>query len=173
MSSKILKISGTTLIEILVYFAIVGVITFVAITFSIQIANVSSLSTNYHELQSNADFVAYKLNTAIVLAQSIDNANSTFDIDNGSLSLNMADAQKSPTRFYFSDGDILLTEGNSDPVKLNSDLIKFDFLRFTKISSHKAPDQIIVEGQIHPTTADFANTNKIMTIHLTVSLRNL
>lgn len=173
MILKIFKNRGTTLVEIMVYFAIVGIVTFAAMSFSLQIIGLNSLSNNYHELQSNQDFILNKISSSIQSAASIDQVSSLFDNDQGALSLLMNDAQVSPTKFYISNGNIFLEEGVQNAIQLNSSLVKFDSFNFHRVVYSKAPDQIILDAQISPTNAEMANTNKVLNLHLTSTLRNL
>lgn len=170
MFKKSLK-TGTTLIEITLYFAILGVFLISAMTFAIQILNTTSLSSNFYELQSNLDFITQKMTYTIQTAESVDGTNSVFDSNEGALSLNMDDPDQSPTIFYFSDGNIFIQEGTADPIQLNSEWIAFNSLRFQQVSYSKAPDQIIINGTLSPKNTDFSNLTPTFTLHLSVSLR--
>lgn len=164
---------GFTLAEILLYFAIVGVITFAAISFAIQIVKVNSLSENYRELQANADFIERKIDIAVKTANSVNDGDSVFENDEGVLSLQMQDPQSSPTGFHISDGNIFMTAGGEESLKLNSGRVEAEFLRFSKYEYPKTPDQINVEAKLTPKNGELAGIDKEIKLYLTSSLRKI
>lgn len=163
--------TGTTLIEITLYFAILGTFLISAMTFAIQILNTTSISSSFYELQSNLDFITQEMTYTIQTAESIDATGSVFDSDEGALSLNMDDPAQSPALFYFSDGNVFMQEGSSDPIQLNTDWITFSSLRFHQVSYSKTPDQIIIDGELSPKNTDLSNLSPTFPFHLSVSLR--
>ena len=169
--SNIFSAKGFTLVEILLYFTIVGVVTFTAISFAIQIVKVNSLSGNYRELQANADFIEREIDIAVKSATSVDDANSIFNEDEGILSLQMEDFQVSPTQFYLVEGDIFVKRGGEEPLKLNSQRVEAEFLKFSKYEYPKTPDQINVEAKLAPKNGDIAGIDKKINLYLTSSLR--
>lgn len=173
MKSKKTNNKGFTLLELLLYFSITGIFLFTSMLFAFQIIRASSTSDVYRELQENTDFIGSKINTAIKTAQGLDIADCIFEDDEGALSLQMSDPAKSPTRFYFSDGDILMKEGGADAIRLNSEFVALEFLRFEKTSFHKVPPQINVQSRIGIKNVEMAHMDKLFDIYLTVSLRQL
>ena len=79
---------ATTLIEILLYFAIVGIVTLAGMTFAIQILSLNSQSGNFNELETNLNFISSKMISAIQTSSGVDLPNSIFDNNQGALSLN-------------------------------------------------------------------------------------
>lgn len=164
---------GFTLAEILLYFTIAGVVMFAAITFSIQIIKVESFSKNYRELEANANFIERRIDIAVKTAESIDDTNSAFEDEEGVLSLNMKDPQKSPTKFYFSGGNIFMQEGTGESVKINSERVEVEYLIFKKYTYPKTPDQINAGAKLSPKNGDMAGMENDITMHLTTSLRKI
>ena len=164
---------GFTLVEILIYFAIIGVVMLAFISFSVQILTVSNITQNFGEVQSTLNLVNYKVTSAIHTADSVDVGNSVFDSDEGALSLNFSEASVSPTMFYFSAGDVYMKEGANTAVKLNSDDIAFSVFRFHRSIYNQAPDQIIFDAIISSKNVDISNVNKSVSSHLSITLRNL
>lgn len=163
--------SGTTLVEISIYFTILAVFLFAAMSFAIQILNINSISGNFSEMQTNLGFISEKIASNIQTADSINPAGSTFDDDLGALSLNMAIAENSPTRFYLDSGNIFMTQGVADPVQLNSNLVRFTSLNFHRVVANKSPDQVIINTSIAPLNNDLASYRKSLDSHMTISLR--
>lgn len=171
MKKGILTQKGTTLLELVIYFTVVGVILFAAITFAIQIININKLSNNYNELQSNLNFIAEKIITAIQSADSINEEESTFDSDDGVLYLDYNDPDNSYVKFYLSDGNIFIEQEFSGTAKLNSDQIIFNSLNFKKISYDKVPDLIMIEAKLGLTDNEIAQIDKELILHTSISLR--
>lgn len=161
---------ATTLIEILLYFAIVGIVTLAGMTFAIQILSLNSQSGSFNELETNLNFISSKMIYTIQTSSGVDLPNSIFDNNQGALSLNQNTSEISPTRFYLQNGDIFVTEGTSSTQKLNSDLVTLNFLRFHRAAYTKAPDQIVIDAEIaiKGSGPDF---DKKMPLHLVISLR--
>ena len=162
---------GTTLVEITLYLAIVGIFLLVAMTFAIQIFNANQLSANFNELQSNLDLVTTKLVYAVQTAESINDSGSLFDQDSGTLSLNKAVPADSPTIFSLDGGAITMKEGTGPVVPLTTTAVITDQLRFHKISAPKTPDQVVIDISMSNVANDIANLNQVFPLHLTISLR--
>lgn len=171
MIKSINKTIGTSLVEVVFYFAIVGVLLLAATNFGIQVANVAKQSENLHEIQANIDFMSQKIVSTMQIADSIDDGGSTFDSDIGQLSLNVPAASKSPTIFYLSGENIYVKEGTSAAIRINSDSVKCTKLRFEKISYPKTPDQVIIDTTFEPKYTDIPNLEQTLQFHTSVSLR--
>ena len=170
---KILKAKkGLSLVEMVLYFGLTAVVVIIATTFAIQILKASFLSNNFHELQTNVDFIAEKIAYSIQSATRVDATGSVFDNDVGTLSLTMPEASKSPTKIYFSDGEVYFKEGSGAAVKISSDFIKFETLRFHRVVYPKAKDQIIVDALVLPINDEISEVRKNVELHFSVSLRN-
>lgn len=170
---KRVKQFGTTLLEIEIYFAIVAVALLFGMTFLIQIFNASQISSNFHELQSNINFISNKLLHTIQNASSIDDDNSNFNNLNGELTLNMSNAALSPTSFYLNQNNLLMSEGSGADVQLNSELVKINSFQIHKVTYNKAPDHIIIDIEIAPLNSDIEQYSKVRSVHLSASLKNL
>lgn len=165
--------SGSSLIEIIIYFTILAIFLAVAITFAFQITGLTAVSEEVQEFQANKEFIADKIKTSIYTSSGIDETSSVFDNDNGILSLSMNDVSKSPTKFYIEDGNIFIKEGSADPIQINTNDTKIEKANFHRVTYQKSPDQIIATIQIAPVAAEAANLQRTSTINLTLSLRTL
>ncbi len=173
MIKQILNNRGTTLLELVFYFLIVGVVLFVSMNFAFQTIDLSRQSENLHELQANINFMSQKIVSVVRTADSIDDGNSLFENDEGKLSLIVPDSAASPTKFYLSDGDLYTKEGLNSEIKINSESIKCTVLRFQKITYPKAPDQIVIDATFEPRNTDIINLEQTLSFHTSVSLRKL
>lgn len=165
------KQKATSLVEIILYFTLLGAFLIAAMTFAIQIMNISSLSSNDHELQSNIDFIMQKITYSIEIAQSINETDSIFDSGQGVLALNMSDSAVSPTIIAFSEGNITFKEGSNSAIQLNSNAIQVDDLQFTKISYSKTPDQIVIDANFSAKNVDINSLQANYPVHVSISLR--
>lgn len=164
------KKRGTTLIEILTYFTIFSVVMLAMMYFAIQIINANRISSNLNELSSNLEFISKRITSTIKMSSSVNTAGSTFNNNNGALALNMDNAAISPTRFYLLNNDIFLTEGIGSPIQLNSSFVEFSQLRFERVTSPQAPDQIILDLTA-TTPHGGTQLEKTLSIHSAISLR--
>ncbi len=171
MKKIIFKNPGTTLLEIVFYFAILGMFLSMAMIFAFQISNVSLLSGNMSELDFSSGELSKLLTESIQKAESVDTAGSVFDQDTGVLSLNMADASLSPTVISLSGGDVFFKEGTQTAIQVNSPFVTFSQLRFHHITSYKNPDQIVIDALSQNINTDISNINHQETLHQTISLR--
>lgn len=164
------KAKATTLVEIMVYFAIFGIFMAAAMSFAMQIITISDISSRLYEVQTQSAFIEETIKTTIQSADSVNVAGSVFDSDTGTLSLVMPVAGVSPTVFSLSGGELHMKEGAGSATALHSDTIEVSSLRFHRIVYTKAPDQIVVDAVLN-TPSDLVNTNKSFTLHFTVTLR--
>lgn len=170
MKNKFIK-KGTTLLEILIYFAIVGIVLLSAMSFSIQIFSTGAVSKNLNELNTNLQFLTEKIISEIQTADSVNANLSVFDNDQGTLALSVQPANDSPTIFDFDNGNITMKEGAGTAIQLNSDLVTVNLLRFSRLTYSKSPDQIVIDITISSNDSDVTKFKKSMSAHLSVSLR--
>lgn len=159
---------GFTLIEAMLYFVIVGTFLLAAMMFSLQILDNYKLSENLRETQTSAMIPVEKIVNTIHLADSVNEASSVFDSDNGVLVLNL----DSTVSFYLDDGDLYMKEGAGDGVKLNSSNVTVSALRFHQIKSANTPTQIVISGQVDAVSTA-AGLQHSFPFHVSVSLRKL
>lgn len=158
---------GFTLIEALIYFIVVGIFLLSAMLFALQILDISKLSENFAEVQANGVFSTQKIIDEIHSADSVNEASSIFDNDNGKLVLHDGAIDVS---FYLQDGDIYMKEGTVAAVKLNSDNVDISQLRFHQIKSAKTPTQIVIDGEAQ-SVGGAAGLGHSFPFHLSVSIR--
>lgn len=146
-----MKNFGFTLIEFIIYIAIVAVILVLMIGFLWNIISGNIKETSYQEVQQNGRFVLTKINQEIKKATGIENpglgASSTV------LSLSMADPFLNPTTFYLANGNLMIIQGLGQPYELTSDQVTVSSLRFTNLSYQDTPGTIRIEmtiGHINP-----------------------
>lgn len=159
---------GFTLIEALIYFIVVGIFLLSAMMFALQILDISKLSENFAEVQANGIFSTQKIIDSIHDADSVNEASSIFDNDNGKLVLSDGGVDVS---FYLQSGDIYMKEGAAAAVKLNSDNVDVSKLRFHQIKAAKTPTQIVIDGEATSPQGGAAGLGHSFPFHLSVSIR--
>ncbi|MFA5855430.1 MAG: hypothetical protein WC846_04095 [Candidatus Gracilibacteria bacterium] len=163
--------AALTLVELILYFTILAVGLFVAMTFAIKIGVYYVLTSSMNEVQSNADYFGERLLYAITIATGVNADASIFDSDNGRLSLSANDPGVDPTVFYLEDGEIYLTQNDSSPLSLNTSGVLVASLRFHRLSYSKTPDQIEVTAEFVSKNQDLSSMVYSAPLHLTMSLR--
>ncbi len=166
---KRIKLYGTTLIEMLIYFSLITVMMVAGVNFSLHILTASKQSDNFHELQSTMNFIADRLISTIETAESV-HGDSVFDVDQGTISLTVSNPANSPTKLYLLNGNVYIQQGAAAAVQLNSTAVTYTKLRFHKISSSKTPDQITLDMQ-SSIDKDIASLDKQISFHTSISLR--
>jgi hypothetical protein len=124
-----------------------------------------------HEMMSNLEYITRNIVFSIQTAKSIDADNSVFDSDTGKLSLIAVDSLKSPTQYFLQNGDVYLKKGTGEPIKISSDSVNCNLLRFEIITSPKVPTQINVAATFQPRGSQMANTAYPLQLHTSASLR--
>lgn len=102
---------GFSLIEILIYIVIVGVIAIVFVTFVIDITVSAQKSRVNQEVQQQLRFSMQRIIQEIQAADDINTGASTFDLHPGVLSLATDDVSTNPTLFSLNNGQLEITEG--------------------------------------------------------------
>lgn len=171
MKNPSLKTRGTTLVEIILYFTLLAIFLSAAMIFAFQISNVSTLSSNIHEIEYSSGELANLLTDHIQTAESVNTGDSLFDQTAGRLSLNMPAPATTPVVFYLQGGNVFIQEGLGDPVQINTPFVTVDELTFHHITSYKNPDQIVVDALFSTVSEDLSNVGHESTLHLTLSLR--
>ena len=165
------KHRSATLIEIMLYTVILAIFLFAAMSFAIQVLNITSLSRNTNDLQTNVDFISESLITSIQSANAVNTEASSLDVASGVLSLGMQSASENPTIFTWNDTDLFVQQGAQAATRLNSDYVSVDSIEFHKISTEKAPDQIVIDAVFTPKGNDLSNLAQTIPFHISVSLR--
>lgn len=156
MSNESKKFSqGSTLIEMLIYIAVVAMVLSSLVLFSISIVSSRSKTYVVQEVQANTRVALAILSQKIRASNGVDTSTSQFGSDPGKLTLFMSDPSKNPTVFDLDqdDGVLRITEGASLPVTLVSDEVKVTHLMFTNLTGSSTHENIRIEM-----TVGFNNT---------------
>ena len=138
---------GFTLIEIVIYIAIIGMIVTGFITFSISISNTRNKTFVVQEVHSNSRTALNLISQRIRSSTGVNSTSSTFGVDPGVLSLSMAAVSRDPTVIDLdqNDGTLRIGEATSSPVAITSDKVKVTNLVFTNVTPSGERENIRVE----------------------------
>lgn len=128
---------GFTLIETLIYVAIVSTVVAGFIAFALSIAESRNSSFVVQEVQANARMAMKKISQKVRLAESIMIASTTWGTDPGVLYLQMSSSTVNPTIISLTadNGQLQIREGASANQVLTSSEVKISNLVFTNYSS--------------------------------------
>ncbi|OGH86237.1 MAG: hypothetical protein A2493_00820 [Candidatus Magasanikbacteria bacterium RIFOXYC12_FULL_33_11] len=134
--NSMLNKKGFTIIETLIYVAIVALVSTGLMKFSISITNTRNKVYVVQEVHANMRDALTFIEKKIQEANGINTGSSTFDTDPGVLSLSMASSTLNPTIISLSsdDGILQITEGTSDPIYITTGEVRVSDLQFSDIS---------------------------------------
>jgi prepilin-type N-terminal cleavage/methylation domain-containing protein len=134
---------GFTLIEFMLYIAIVGVMLAVTAGSSLQILLNREKLAVIEEVSHNARFSLEKIIATVRNAQAINSPAPAASAS--SLSLQMANAALNPTVFDLSGGVIRITEGAGSAVDLTTNEVTISTLLFSNISYGSTPGTVRIQ----------------------------
>jgi len=138
---------GATLIELIIYISIVGMILTTISVFLLDVLSYRIKTVAISEIAINGRLIQDRLHDAIRHAQAVNTSGSTFGSDPGVLSLDMVDSADDPTVFSLTgnDGQFQMSQGVSANMLLTSDSVEVTNLVFTNLTS--ADDVGIIQVQ--------------------------
>ena len=128
------RAKGFTLVEFILYFALIAVVISAVTAFAIDVFKARSKTAVLAEVEQNTRFGLERILQSVRQASQLNVGASTLDSDAGALSLAMVAASNSPTVFDLSGGALRIKEGTSAAAPLTSSLVKVTKLRFSKDS---------------------------------------
>ncbi len=111
---------GSTLLEMLVYLAVIGIVLVSATAFSYEFVAGRARAAAYQETERNAQLAISRVIAEVRQAQAVNTGDSSFGSHPGRLSLTLADVTKSPTVFYVDAGRLLVQQGAGPALPLTS-----------------------------------------------------
>jgi prepilin-type N-terminal cleavage/methylation domain-containing protein len=136
-----------TLIELLIYIAILSLVLVSITGFFLNIISGDIKESSYQEVQQNGRFAMAKITQEIKKAIGINIP--VLGSSSSSLSLVMATPGLNPTIFDISGGKLRITQGSSAPVELTTDQVIVNNLQFTNLSYVGTPGTIRVEMTVN------------------------
>lgn len=126
---------GFTLVEAMIYMAIVGMVLVALVQFSMSISQSRNSNSVQEEVQANNRIALDRITTYIRSASGINTSTSMFDVHPGVLSLSMVDGAKNPTVLSVSADDQLLVKvGTNATSTITSNAVHVTNLVFTDVT---------------------------------------
>lgn len=153
---------GTSLIETLIYSAILGVVAvFTTSSLLVTMKSYSSVKLS-RDINFSASTAIERMTNEIRLANSIDNAGSVFAISPGKLKVNTTDAFGAPTtiEFFLSGFGVFVKEGTNSPEALTASSTEILSLVFDKINSASTSSAVKISLTVKAKNGNLDRTEK-------------
>lgn len=152
LKNRVTDNRGFTLLEFLIYIALVSSILVSMALLSIQIAESRSKAVVINEVTAAARNILDIMTQRIRESEGINVGTSVFGTDPGVLSIQTNSGSTNPTIFSLSadDGTLLITEGVQPAAPLTSSVIEVTNLTFTNMTS-SGQETIRIEFDLHYT----------------------
>ncbi|MFH1292157.1 MAG: type II secretion system protein [bacterium] len=146
---------GFTLIETLIYIAIIGGVVASFVSYSMSISFTRNKNYTAQEVQANARLALNLISKTIRSAQSVNVGSSTFGLDPGVLSLSMSSSTLDPSiiNLNIDDGILRIQQGGKSPVNITSNKVKITNLIFTNLTASGSQENIGID-----LTVEYANS---------------
>ena len=156
--AKNFLVRGFTLVETLIYIAIIGGILATFISFSLNISGAHNKTYVIQEVQANARVALDVISQKIQSANGVTTSSSVFNIDPGKLFLTMSSTTLNPTIINLSDNDgaLQIKEGTGATTTITTSQIRVTNLQFTNLSASSTHANIKIN-----LTVEFATTTDI------------
>jgi len=166
------KQNGFTLVETLIYVAIIGMVLSSFVVFSISISNSRSKTYVVQEVHANTRTALNVMSQKIRSATGVNTASSTFGVDPGFLSLSMASSTLNPTILALDSNILGIKEGSNATTSITSDEVKITNLVFTDLSGTGNRGNVRIEMTVEYNNIDTDIIyNYSQSIQTTVGLR--
>lgn len=162
---------GFTLIETIIYVAIIGGVLVALTSFILSISGSRNKSYAEQEINANARMAFSVLTHKIKSASAINVASSTFGAHPGVLSLAMTSSTLNPTVFALSGGRLSIAEGVSAPQFITDQRITITNLVFTNLSGDGSRGNVGIELNFAYASSTGADYNFTSSLQTAVSLR--
>lgn len=150
---------GFTLIEMVIYLGIVGLLTVSTISFVSAISGANIKTYAAQEVHSNSKMSLDVISKKIRSANSVNIGSSVFGVNPGVLSLSMDNPAENPTVIRVNAGALEITEGASSPVRITSNNVNISNLVFTDLTGGNSRENIWIALTIsYDNTADIEYT---------------
>lgn len=163
--------NGFTLIETIIYIAIIGGV-FVALTsFVLTISGSRNKSYSEQEVNANARMALGVISQKIKSASGINLASSTFGAHPGVLSLAMTSSTLNPTVIAVSGNRIAVTVGSGSPQFITSQMVLVTNLVFTNLTGDSNHGNIGINMNFVFAGSNSSDYNFTSSLQTAVSLR--
>jgi len=168
-----MKSRGFSLIETIIYVAIIGGVMLAFVNFALSISSSSNKTFVVQEVQANARLSVQTISQKIRASSGINVDSSVFGIDPGVLSLIMASNALNPTIISLNsnDGSLQIKEGNNDATTITSKNVIISNLVFSNLSASSTRENIGIDLTVGYASSSDINLTFSQNISTAVSVR--
>lgn len=159
---------GFTLIEVLIYIVIIGLVVSGFIVFALSINNSRAKTYVVQEVQANARIALDLIGQKIRLAEDV--VNPSEGNSASSLELDISDTDDNLV-FNVIDDVLNITDGAADPVAITSDEVKVSNLSFINLAQTGERDNIRIEITVEYANPESKEYEYSQTLQTAISLR--
>ncbi|OGZ96471.1 MAG: hypothetical protein A2847_00285 [Candidatus Sungbacteria bacterium RIFCSPHIGHO2_01_FULL_50_25] len=173
LKKTIRYIRGTTLLEIVIYAALFGIIAVIISNFLIQVVNTYTITRAEREVLSNGRLLLETLTKTIAEAQEIYTPTSAFNKDLGQLSLMTrtgvpTEHQTAYVDFWIDNGRMWMRKEGAAAVPLSAASVRVSKFRLERISQGLSRDAVKLTLQVDFTQSKYQSS---ITLNSTTALR--
>jgi Tfp pilus assembly protein PilW len=148
---KSMRLRGSTLIEFLLYFALLGILMLAATKVILSVLDGKAKLDSIDEVSENGRFALDRIALAVRNADVL--VLPATGTSGGYMSLIMPTASSSPTSFGLSGGVLQMKEGTSASTSLTTDDVTVSGLTFQNLTATDAPGTVQVQMTVSSTNA--------------------
>lgn len=164
---------GFTLLEFIIYIALVTVVLGAAVMFALQFTVTQTKASVTAQATRNAQFAMERIRTEVREADAIDIGATTFGSDPDTLTLTMADAGTDPTVFAVTDGQLTVQQGTDPPLPLTEPGVEVVEFTLEDLVPHGRSQYIRVHLKVSlPASSGFQDIRADVELDATVHVRN-
>lgn len=163
---------GATLIELLIYMAIVGLVIGGLVRFSVSITETRNKNYAIQEVNENLRRGMQEISSAIRRSSAIVVASSTFGIDPGTLVLSMSSSTLNPTIIQLNtdDGALVMKQGSMATSTITSNAVAVTELLFSNTTHQSSRESVRIRMTVEK-IADSADFEFIQSAQTAVTTR--
>ena len=163
--------AGFTLIELIVYSALVSILLVTTMRVTLMLFDSRSKTQTVGMMQKQLRFAMDRMSNTIRGATAIAYGSSEFSTDTGQIGLTLSDTALSPTMLSVANGRLQVQEGSAAPQDLTGTGVVVDILRFTDLSASSTNGTVKITIHAAAAAADSRNYEDDLTLETSVSLR--
>lgn len=164
---------GFTLIETIIYIAIIGGIMAAFVNFALNVSDSNNKTFEVEEVQANARQALHIISQKIRSAKGVNIDSSIFNIDPGVLSLAMTSGASDPTIISLNkdDGSLQIKEGAGSAVMVTAGNVKVTNLVFSNLSASSTRENIGIDLTVEYASSTESDLISSQTLYTAVGIR--
>ena len=138
------NLTGFTLIEIIIYVGIMGLVMTALVMFALSISNNRDKAASASEVEANTKIIWDQISVLVHRARSLDTANSVWDSDQGKLVLFLDMAKTQTAVISVENGQVSVQLAPASPYIISSRAVNVSRLKFSRLADRQIGLDLIV-----------------------------